>query len=90
VVRLWDLKGRQVAEFRGDWDNTVSLSFSTDSKQIAAAGNKKIGADGDNRKVGKVRLWDIKELDSLIQGGCDWLTDYFKSHPGKKTKQNCA
>ncbi|WP_414570199.1 WD40 repeat domain-containing protein [Nostoc sp. CCY 9925] len=75
LVKVWDLEGRQVAEFSGDWQKTVSLSFNVNT----TTKNIKIYAAGDN---GKVDEWEIKELDALLQESCDWLKDdYFKVYP---------
>ncbi|MFN6496448.1 MAG: WD40 repeat domain-containing protein [Nostoc sp. DedQUE01] len=82
LVKVWDLEGRQLAEFSGDWQKTVSLSFNVNNttKDI------KIYAAGDN---GKVYEWEIKELDALLKDSCDWLKDdYFKVHPDKNYFNN--
>lgn len=79
LVKVWDLKGRQVAEFSGDWQETVSLSFDTNTTK-----NTKIFAAGEN---GKVYEWVIKDLDALLKDSCLWLKDdYFKFHPDNKEK----
>ncbi|MDZ8237302.1 MAG: WD40 repeat domain-containing protein [Nostoc sp. ChiQUE01a] len=83
LVKVWDLEGRQVAEFSGDWQKTVSLSFNVNNtiKDII-----KIYAAGDN---GKVYEWEIKQLDALLKDSCDWLKDdYFKVHPDKNYFNN--
>jgi WD40 repeat protein len=74
VVKLWDLQGRQVAEFNVDWDKTVSISFSSDpdAQQIA------IAATGDNSTI---KLWEMKDLHSLLDDSCKWLDNYFQFHP---------
>ena len=69
AIKLWDSKGRQVAEFVGDWSKTVSLSFTPDSRRIIAVGNN-----------GKVMQWKIEELKSLIKQGCEWLQWYLGTH----------
>ena len=71
AVRLWDLQGRQTADFRGYWGTVKSINFSQDGKYILAGGDD-----------GIPRVWRIdRTLPELIEQGCDRLKQaYFKSH----------
>ncbi|WGV28556.1 WD40 repeat domain-containing protein [Halotia branconii] len=68
LVKIWDFKGRQLAQFSGSWNQTINISFSPNGKYIVAAGD-----NGDNDIVER---WEIKNLDSLLSEGCDWVKDY--------------
>jgi WD40 repeat protein len=67
-LELWNLQAQQVAEFATY--NSAEVSFSPDSKLLATN-------DGD----GKVSLWRVRDLDELLSEGCDYLKDYFVTHP---------
>lgn len=81
IVSVWDWDERQqVAEFKGSWDKTVSVSFTPDGKQIVAA--------GDN---GIIQKWNIEGLNSLLNRGCDWLQDYRNTHrKERKIQKICS
>ena len=65
LVKIWDFQGRQLAQFRGHWNQTVNIGFSPSGKYIVAA--------GDN---GVVERWQMKDLNTLLDDGCKWLEDY--------------
>ncbi len=69
-VRLWNLSGQQLAEFKGHQGIVRSLSFSSGGKLLATAGED-----------GTAILWRVRGLDELLSEGCDWLKDYFVTHP---------
>jgi WD40 repeat protein len=71
ALRLWDLQGRQLADFRGYWGTIRSINFSKDGKYILAGGDD-----------GIPRVWWIdRQIPQLIQQGCQWLAQgYLKSH----------
>jgi WD40 repeat protein len=74
ALRLWDLQGRQIADFRGDWGTIRSLDFSKDGKYLLAGGDD-----------GIPRVWQIdRDLPTLIDRGCQWLArGSGKSHSGE-------
>ncbi|WP_157872072.1 hypothetical protein [Gloeothece verrucosa] len=82
-IKLWDYKGRQIAQFEGDWKETVSISFTPEGKYLFAA--------GDN---GIIQQWNVGEinLNTLLTNGCNWLDFYSTTHPTeyKKVGQGCG
>jgi hypothetical protein len=76
TARLWDdIKGNLLAEFTGHQDGVWSASFSPDGQLILTASQDKI-----------VRLWRVENLDQLLARGCNWLQDYFLTHPEELKK----
>ncbi|BAZ53968.1 WD-repeat protein [Nostoc sp. NIES-4103] len=69
TARLWDLQGNQLAVFKGH-TGVYDISFSPDGQQLAIA-----LADGT------AKLWRIEDIDQLLAKGCNWLKDYFVTHP---------
>lgn len=68
TIKLWRLDGKLISTFNGHSGPVNSLSFSPDGKILATASSDK-----------KVLLWyaiDNFSLDSLMQRGCSWLTNY--------------
>jgi len=61
TVRLWNLAGRQVAQFEFE-ENVVSVSWSRDGKQIAVAGSN-----------GTVWLRKVEGLEDLLKQSCNFL-----------------
>ena len=70
TVRLWDLSGRQVAEFNGNQGVIYGMSFSPNGRYLAAAGQD-----------GTVKLWRVEGLDELLSRSYKWLKDYLAIHP---------
>ena len=77
TVRLWDLSGRQVAEFNGNQGVIYGMSFSPNGRCLAAAGQD-----------GTVKLWRVEGLDELLLRGYKWLKDYLATHPKALEKLN--
>ncbi len=75
TVCLWDLSGRQISRFNSNQGVIYGMSFSPDGEYIATAG-----------KDGTVRLWKVEGLDELLARGCEWLEDYFVTHPKAREK----
>jgi WD40 repeat protein/O-acetyl-ADP-ribose deacetylase (regulator of RNase III)/tetratricopeptide (TPR) repeat protein len=69
-VCLWDLSGRKIVRFESNQGTIYGMSFSPTGECLATAG-----------KDGTVRLWRVEGLDDLLARGCDWLKDYFVTHP---------
>ncbi|MEG4319386.1 MULTISPECIES: AAA-like domain-containing protein [unclassified Microcoleus] len=62
TVRLWNLAGRQVAQFEFE-ENVVSVGWSRDGKQIAVAGSN-----------GTVWLRQVEGLEELLKQSCNFLS----------------
>ncbi|HLO85794.1 MAG TPA: hypothetical protein VK203_12415 [Nostocaceae cyanobacterium] len=69
TARLWDLQGNQLAVFKAH-TGVYDISFSPDGQQLAIA-----LADGT------AKLWRLEDIDQLLTRGCNWLQDYFVTHP---------
>jgi WD40 repeat protein len=71
ALRLWDLQGRQIADFRGYWGTIRSINFSRDGKYLVAGGDD-----------GIPKVWRIdRDLATSIEQGCQWLKKgYLESH----------
>lgn len=70
TVRLWNLAGRQVAQFEFE-ENVISISFSADGKLLAVAGSD-----------GNVWLRRIEDLDGLLRESCR----FFRQQPNFSTR----
>ncbi|MEM9567267.1 MAG: WD40 repeat domain-containing protein, partial [Cyanobacteria bacterium P01_E01_bin.34] len=68
TVRLWQADGTPIATLEGHSGWVNGVVFSPDGNTLASASSD-----------GNVRLWDWG-LDSLVQHGCDWLDDYFRTN----------
>ncbi|MHC5777479.1 nSTAND1 domain-containing NTPase [Nostoc sp.] len=68
--RLWNLQGELLQEFQGHQGKVKSVSFSLDGKTIATASY-------DNT----ARLWPVRNLDRLLEDGCNWVRDYLTYNP---------
>ena len=68
TVKVWDLQGRQIAEFNDEKGAIWGISFGKDGK-VAIGGHE-----------GLAQLWKFRELDELLNDGCEWLQGYMKSH----------
>jgi len=62
TVRLWNLAGRQVAQFEFE-ENVVSVGWSRDGRQIAVAGSN-----------GTVWLRQVEGLEELLKQSCNFLS----------------
>jgi WD40 repeat protein len=69
TIKLWKKDGVPITTLSGHSDSVNSVSFSPDGKILASAS-----------KDGKVILWSL-QLDDLLARGCQWLQDYFLTHP---------
>jgi WD40 repeat protein len=75
-VRVWDLSGRQLAEYQHEEKSLAGAMPSPDGKKIMTI------TLFDNR----LRVWRLDNLDNLITRGCDWLKDYLATHPQAKQR----
>ena len=75
TARLWDLSGRQLAQFDASPSQLRGIEFSHDGRYLVTVS-----------ETGKTQLWHLAKLDELLTQGCNWLQEYFSSHP--QTGQN--
>ncbi len=63
ALRLWDLQGRQIADFRGYWGTIRSINFSKDGEYLLSGGDD-----------GIPRVWQIdRDIRTLIKQANQWL-----------------
>ncbi|WP_414755616.1 AAA-like domain-containing protein [Anabaena sp. CCY 9910] len=74
TIKLWKRDGTPITTLTGHSKPVTSLIFSPDGKTIVSASED-----------GKVILWNL-DLDHLLAQGCQWLQDYFVTHPGARDK----
>lgn len=77
TARLWDLSGRQLAQFDASPSQLRGIEFSHDGKLLATVS-----------ETGKTQLWHLAKLDELLTQGCNWLQEYFASHPQTDQSRN--
>ncbi len=75
TVILWDFSGRKLAEWHTPKTELTSIGFSQDGKYLVAGGENSM-----------VYLWRVESLDELLVRGCEWLQDYFLTHPEELEK----
>ncbi|MCT7972778.1 AAA-like domain-containing protein [Laspinema olomoucense] len=64
------LSKQVLAKFQADETDVLSMTFLSNNEGLVTVGT-------DNT----LRWWRLKELDELLETGCNWLTDYVKAHP---------
>jgi len=76
-ITFWNLSGQQLNQGQEHQDRVwsvifkgLALSFSPDEKRVATGG-----------RDGTIKLAQVEGLDELLCRGCDWLKDYFVTHP---------
>ena len=76
TVNLWNLKGQPLGSISSKRYATnghnlavTSVSFSPDGETLATGSHDQT-----------IKLWDF-DLEDLLDQGCDWLSDYLKTHP---------
>jgi WD40 repeat protein len=71
-IRIWDISGRLLAEYKYFSQFVSLVNFSPDGKYILA----QISAQFPD-----VLIWRLDELDRLLTRGCEWLKDYLSTQP---------
>lgn len=73
-LSVWSIEGKQIAKYTVPEEGQGQIVFSPDGKYIATGGRK-------------VFIWRLeKDLNGLLAAGCDWLKEYFITHPEEKQK----
>lgn len=66
-------------------DNGMVRVWDVSGRAIAEfEGSKGLSLDGEllaTLEGDELLLWEVKDLDELLAAGCEWLEDYFVSHP---------
>jgi WD40 repeat protein len=71
TVRLWNLSGQQLAQWTGYQGEVHYVSLRRDGRSLAIVG-----------KDNTIQIWRVDEgLAQLLLRGCNWLNDYFTTHP---------
>ena len=68
TIKLWKRDGTPMTTLTGHSDAVTNVTFSPDGILASASSD------------GKVILWSLN-LDNLLTQGCQWLQDYFVTHP---------
>ncbi|NET56202.1 MAG: hypothetical protein F6K47_08495 [Symploca sp. SIO2E6] len=68
TARLWDLRGRQI-RLISNKDRATIADFSNDGHYIFVVNND------------TASIFPIYNLEQLLEQGCNWLKDYFVTHP---------
>ena len=82
TITFWNLSGQPINQGQEPQNRVwsvifkgLALSFSPDGKRVVTGG-----------KDGTVRVGWVEGLDELLSRGCDWLKDYFATHPEELEK----
>ena len=81
------MKGRKIAEFKpeGEEDKITEVTDIIFTPKRNDSENLIVAA----YKNGIVRSWEVRELNDLINKGCQFLENYFSNHPEEKNKLGC-
>lgn len=72
LVKLWSRNGDLVTSFQAYDHGLERISWSSDGQTLAT-----VNADG------LVRLWPVRDLDSLLSQSCNWLNGYLIGKPDR-------
>jgi WD40 repeat protein len=72
TVKMWKRDGSPITEIKAHKDSVLSVSWTSDGQTLATAGSDD-----------SVKLWPIKDLDTLLVQGCNWLDTYLINSPQK-------
>ena len=75
IFRIWDISGKQLAQYKYSSLFVSPANFSPDGKHILAQ------VTGKSPNGNDVLIWRVDELDGLLTRGCDWLKDYLNTQP---------
>jgi WD40 repeat protein len=78
AVSVWDLKGNLISKFKGHQRLVNSVRFLPDGQLITSS------RSGESIRRWQVQASAAEKLDQLLNRGCNWLNDYFYSHPKKR------
>jgi WD40 repeat protein len=77
-LRSWTLDGQLLSDITVP-EGTHNISFGADGQTIFTVG-------GNN----PLHHWQVPQLSSLLEQGCNWLTPYFIDHPDLRRKLQCS
>ncbi|MFN6478603.1 AAA-like domain-containing protein [Nostoc sp. DedQUE07] len=79
TVKIWTMDGKLITTLTGHKGSVNSVKFTPDSKKLATASSDK-----------KILVWDVQNMnfDEYIERGCNWLSDYLKTHDDQDDLKN--
>ena len=80
VVNIWDFQGNLISKFKSHKGLVNGIQFLPKGQLLTSS-----------KTEDQVRTWTIQtsaseKLAQLLNRGCDWLDNYFESHPKKRLK----
>ena len=77
TIKLWSFEGKELQTFQGHSFEVNSVAWSPDGQTLASGS-----------RDGTVILWNFN-LDSLMELGCSWVSDYLKNNPNVSETDRC-